>query len=113
MERHFKLEESLRTSPNRLTAPPDWTNVEVATVNETVILHAGGGRLEGEWHRQDSDEVLLVLQGELIVDFDDGQVSVGPGEGVLIKEQERHRTEVPENALLLSIEATDMQRLEA
>ena len=113
MERHFKLEEALRTSPNSLTAPPDWTNVEVATVNKTVILHAGGGRLEGEWHRQDSDEVLLVLQGELIVDFDDGQVSVGPGEGVRIKEQERHRTEVPENALLLSIEATDMQRLEA
>lgn len=110
--RHFKLEESLRTSPNRLTAPPDWTNVEVATVNDEIILHAGGGSLEGDWHRQDSDEALVVLCGELRVDFDDGQVSVGPGEGVLIREGERHRTEVPEDALLLSIEATDMKRLE-
>lgn len=112
MERHFKLEESLRTSPNRLTAPPDWTNAEVATVNDAVVLHAGGGRLQGKWHRQDSDEVLVVLRGKLIVSFDEEQVSVGPGEGVLIRAHERHRTEVPEDALLLSVEAVDMQRLE-
>ena len=112
MQRHFKLEDSLRTSPNRLTAPPDWTNAEVAAVNDSVVLHAGGGRLQGEWHRQDSDEVLVVLRGELRVGFDEEQVSVGPGEGVLIRARERHRTEVPEDALLLSVEAINMQRLE-
>jgi len=110
---HFKLEESLRTASNPLTAPPGWKNAEIATINETVVLHAGGGQLQGEWHRQNSDESLIVLQGELKVYFEDRQISVGPGEGVLIGAHERHRTEVPEHALLLSIEATDMQRLES
>ncbi|MGF1472280.1 MAG: cupin domain-containing protein [Rubrobacteraceae bacterium] len=112
MKRHFELEASLRESPNPLTAPPDWTHAEVATVNDAVVLHAGGGRLQGEWHRQDSDEVLVVLRGELRVDFDDEHISVGPGQGVFIRAHERHRTEVPEDALLLSVEATHMQRLE-
>lgn len=111
MHRHFGLEEALRTAPGRLTAPPAWTNAEVATVNDGVVLHAGGGRLQGEWHRQDSDECLVVLRGELRVEFDDEVVSAGPGEGVLIRAHERHRTEVPEGALLLSVEAVGMRRV--
>ena len=112
MVRHFDLQESLRTVPGRPTAPPGWTNAEVATVNDRVVLHAGGGSLRGEWHRQDSDECLVVLRGELRVDFDDETVLVGPGEGVLIRAYERHRTAVPDEALLLSVEAMDMRRLD-
>lgn len=83
----------------------------MATVNDSVVIHAGGGRLSGEWHRQDSDECLVVLRGELRVEFDDGVVRVGPGEGVLVRAHERHRTEALDGALLLSVEAVGMRRI--
>jgi len=43
-------------------------NSELGTVNGLSVLHAGSGRLNGSWHRLTSDEFLLVLQGELIVE---------------------------------------------
>lgn len=95
-----------------MTASPSWKNAEVGTVNDTVVLHAGGGRLEGGWHRQDSDECLLVVEGELVVEFDDGPVRAGPGEAILIAAGERHRAAVPSGCLLLSVEAIAMRRID-
>ena len=84
-------------------------NSELGTVNGLSVLHAGSGRLNGSWHRQTSDEFLLVLQGELVVEFDAGPLEAGP-EGILIAAGERHRTAVPEDCLLLSVEGVGMQR---
>ena len=81
-------------------------------MNGVTVLHAGGGRLDGRWHRQDSDEFLLVLEGELTVEFDAGPLSAGPGEAILIGAGERHRAVVPDGCLLLSVEAAGMTRSE-
>src|SRR5205807_933636 len=67
-------------------------------------------RLDGRWHRQTSDEFLLVLEGELVVEFDAGPLSAGPGEAILIAAGERHRAEVPADCLLLSVEGVAMER---
>ncbi|HEY8656476.1 MAG TPA: cupin domain-containing protein [Candidatus Limnocylindria bacterium] len=95
-----------------LRAPPSWINAEIATVNDQVVLHGGAGKLDGAWHRQDSDEFLLVLRGSLIVEFGLGPVTAGPGEGILISSGERHRATVPEDCLLLSVEGIGMTRVE-
>ena len=112
MGRTISLGQALADDPDPLRAPPDWANTELATVNGSVVLHAGRGQLEGRWHSQDSDECLVVLEGELIVEFDDGPQRAGPGEAILIGAGERHRTAVPESCTLLSVEGVAMQRVD-
>lgn len=109
----INLREALAADPAPLRAPPAWMNSELGTLNGVSVLHAGSGRLDGSWHRQTSDEFLLVLEGELTVDFDAGPLSAGPGEAIHITAGERHRTAVPDGCLLLSVEAVGMKRLEA
>src|SRR5213594_3480036 len=111
MGRKIGLARALADDPAPLRAPPDWRNTEVGTVNGATVLHAGSGRLDGSWHRQDSDEFLLVLQGELTVEFDAGPLSAGPGEAIHIAAGDRHRAAVPEGCLLLAVEAVGMKRL--
>jgi quercetin dioxygenase-like cupin family protein len=108
--RKISLRDALESDPSPLRAPPAWTNAEVGTVNGVSVLHAGSGRLSGGWHRQTSDEFLLVLEGELIVEFEAGPLSAGPGEAILIAAGERHRAAVPEGCLLLSVEGAGMKR---
>jgi quercetin dioxygenase-like cupin family protein len=108
--RKINLHEALASDPAPLRAPPAWTNTEVGTVNGVSVLHAGSGRLNGSWHRQTSDEFLLVLEGELTVEFDAGPLSAGPGEAIHIAAGERHRASVGERCLLLSVEAVGMKR---
>ena len=112
MGRKIGLVHALATDPAPLKAPPAWTNSEIGLVNGRTVLHAGGGRLDGKWHRQDSDEFLLVVTGELMVEFDAGPLVAGPGEAILISAGERHRTAVPKDCLLLSVEGVGMKRFE-
>jgi len=79
-------------------------------VNGMTVLHAGSGRLDGGWHQQTSDEFLLVLEGELVVEFESGPLAARPGEGILIAAGERHRAAVPVGCLLLSVEGVGMKR---
>jgi len=79
-------------------------------VNGVSVLHAGSGRLDGGWHRQTSDEFLLVLEGELVVEFEAGLLTAAPGQAILIAAGERHRAVVPVDCLLLSVEAVGMRR---
>jgi quercetin dioxygenase-like cupin family protein len=106
------LRDALASDPKPLRAPPAWSNTELGTVNGVSVLHAGAGTLDGRWHRQNSDEFLLVLEGELVVEFDAGPLTAGPGEAIHIAAGERHRAAVPRGCLLLSVEAVGMQRTE-
>jgi quercetin dioxygenase-like cupin family protein len=112
MAETLSLRDALANDPDPMRAPPAWVNAELGTVNGSVVLHAGGGRLEGGWHRQDSDECLLVLEGELVVELDSGELRAGAGEAILIRAHERHRAAVPDDCLLLSVEAVGMRRLD-
>jgi quercetin dioxygenase-like cupin family protein len=110
MGRRISLRDALATDPEPLRARPSWMNSELGSVNGVSVVHAGSGKLEGGWHRQTSDEFLLVLEGELIVEFEAGPLSAGPGEAILIAAGERHRATVPEGCLLLSVEGAGMKR---
>lgn len=102
---------SLLTAQGEPTAPPNWRNARLGDINGSVVLHAGGGQLEGSWHRQDSDECLIVVSGEVTVVFDDGPITGVAGECILIEAHERHRVLVPDQALLVAIESVDATRL--
>lgn len=93
------------------TAPPDWRNARLGVLNDRTVVHAGAGRLEGSWHRQDSDEYLIVIRGRVRVEFQDSAVEADPGECVLINAFERHRVTVADDALLVALESVDANRL--
>jgi mannose-6-phosphate isomerase-like protein (cupin superfamily) len=92
------------------TAPPNWTNARIGAVNSQVVLHAGGGELEGAWHRQDSDEVLIVLKGGCTVEGESGPTTAGPGQCVLVSAHERHRVTCLPGTVLVAVEGCTARR---
>jgi len=47
---------------------------------------------EWVWHQHDeTDEFFLILEGEFDMDFEDGTVTVGPGEILVVPKGTRHR----------------------
>ena len=45
------------------------------------------------WHRHpDSDETFLCVDGELVIEFEDGEVAVAPGQLVTVPADTLHRT---------------------
>jgi mannose-6-phosphate isomerase-like protein (cupin superfamily) len=62
----------------------------VAELNDSYVKLA---KLKGEflWHRHETeDELFLVLEGTLLVKFRDGEVSVKPGELIVIPRGVEH-----------------------
>jgi mannose-6-phosphate isomerase-like protein (cupin superfamily) len=57
------------------------------------------------WHKHDeTDELFLVLDGELVIHLRDGDVRLGPGELVVVPRGVEHRPEAAEDAHVLLIE---------
>lgn len=70
----------------------DWKNWIVADVNDHVV-RLSVMRRDFHWHRHsNSDEVLMPVEGNLIVDFEDQSMTVGVGEFVRVPQNVLHRT---------------------
>lgn len=68
-----------------------WTPKIVARMND---CHFKLVKLQGEfvWHRHDdTDEVFIVLGGEMRIDFRDGQVTLRRGEMIVVPRGVEHR----------------------
>lgn len=81
-----------------------WTQKVVAEMNDYQFKLA---RLEGEfiWHRHtDTDETFIVLEGELVIEFRDGEVTVGAGEMYVVKKGVEHKPSAARETKLLLIE---------
>ena len=81
-----------------------WSPKVVADLNDNHVLLA---KVQGEfvWHQHtDEDELFLVLQGELTIELRDGQVTLGPGELVVIPKGTEHRPVARDEAHLMLIE---------
>ncbi|HEX6435177.1 MAG TPA: cupin domain-containing protein, partial [Gemmatimonadales bacterium] len=69
--------------------------------------HVKLAKVQGEfvWHSHaDEDELFLVIQGELTIELRDGQVTLGPGELVVIPKGVEHRPVAREEVQLVLIE---------
>ena len=70
----------------------DWKNWVLAHVNDHVVRISVMAR-DFHWHRHsNSDEVLMPLEGSLIVDFEDQTVIVDTGQFVRVPQNVLHRT---------------------
>lgn len=81
-----------------------WSPRLVAQVNETDVKLV---KLQGEfvWHHHDrEDELFLVLQGRLLMQFRDREEWIEPGEFIVVPHGVEHRPVAPEEVHLMLIE---------
>jgi len=84
-----------------------WFNETLVTVNDAVIRM---GVIEGDfhWHKHDDqDEFFLVVEGELLIDLQDGDrtVTLGPHQGFSVPRGAVHRTRARGRTVILMVEA--------
>lgn len=68
-------------------------------------------RIEGSYlyHQHSKDEMYVVLDGELEVDYDDGSsVTVNQGESLVVRAGEKHRSRSDQGALVLMFKSRAM-----
>ena len=64
-------------------------------------------RVEGDfvWHsHEDTDETFLVLDGQLVIEFRDGSVTLGPGELFVVPKGKEHKPYAAAECRLMLIE---------
>ena len=91
--------------PAEAAAVEPWHNQTLTTVNDSVVRL---GVLHGDfhWHKHDDeDEFFLVLEGELLIDIEDGEtVSLGPHQGYTVPRGVVHRTRAPVRTTIVMVE---------
>jgi mannose-6-phosphate isomerase-like protein (cupin superfamily) len=97
---------SLRTEAARATG--DWENWPLTSVNDHVV-RLSVMRRDFHWHRHtDSDEVLMPVEGSLIVDFENETLTLDVGEFVRVPRNVLHRTRpAGDKVVTLSFEHKD------
>ena len=81
-----------------------WSPRVVGLVNDQYIKVA---KVKGElaWHKHDNeDEMFLVLYGKLVLQFEDGEVMLGPGDFYVVPKGRLHNPVAEEECGLALIE---------
>ncbi len=91
--------------PADAAAVEPWFNQTLTKVNDAVVRL---GVIEGDFHwhsHDDEDEFFLVLEGELLIDVEDGgTVTLGPHQGYTVPRGVTHRTRAPGRTVILMVE---------
>ena len=86
-----------------------WFNQTLTKVNESVVRV---GIVQGEyhWHKHDNDdEFFFVLEGQLLIDLEDGTIELNPNQGVTISKGIMHRPRAPQKTVMLMVETSAIQ----
>lgn len=86
-----------------------WFNQTLTRVNDSVVRV---GIIEGEyhWHKHDKDdEFFFVLDGQLLIDFEDKTVALDPNQGYTIPRGVLHRTRAPKKTVMLMVETWEIE----
>jgi len=88
-----------------MAANEPWFNQTLTAVNDAVVRL---GVIEGDfhWHKHDdTDEFFLVLEGELLLDIEEGEtVALRPHQGFTVPRGVVHRTRAPRRTSILMVE---------
>ena len=87
-----------------MAANEPWFNQTLTAVNDAVVRL---GVIEGDfhWHKHDdTDEFFLVLEGELLLDFEGETVALQPHQGFTVPRGVVHRTRAPRRTSILMVE---------
>jgi mannose-6-phosphate isomerase-like protein (cupin superfamily) len=81
-----------------------WAPKVVAQMNDYQLKLV---KIQGEfvWHSHaDTDEVFIVLDGQMRIELRDGQVNLGPGEMFVVPKGVEHRPSAPDECRILLVE---------
>jgi mannose-6-phosphate isomerase-like protein (cupin superfamily) len=81
-----------------------WFNQTLCKVNDLVVRV---GIIEGEyhWHKHDNDdEFFYVVEGQLLIDFEDRTVELSPRQGFVVPKGIVHRTRALQRTVILMVE---------
>jgi mannose-6-phosphate isomerase-like protein (cupin superfamily) len=81
-----------------------WFNQTLCKVNDSVVRV---GIIEGEyhWHKHDNDdEFFYVVEGQLLIDFEDRTVQLSARQGFVVPKGVTHRTRAPQRTVILMVE---------
>lgn len=90
------------------TCEQKWWNQTLCRVNDSV---ARIGVFHGEfhWHKHDrEDELFFVLDGTLLLDFEDHTVELAPRQAMVVPRGVVHRTRAQSRTVVLMIEAASV-----
>jgi len=85
-----------------------WWNQTLCKVNDAVVRL---GIVEGEYHwhsHKELDEFFYVVDGQLLIDLEDGVIALAPKEGFVVPRGVRHRTRAPKRTVILMVERADI-----
>lgn len=100
----MKAYESLNFAEKISRIGPHWTPRVIAEMNDYQFKVV---KLLGDfiWHdHHDTDETFIVLEGQLRIDFRDGQVLVNAGEMYVVAKGVEHKPSAEQEVKLLLIE---------
>ena len=81
-----------------------WWNQTLCKVNESVA-RIGVFLGEFHWHKHDNeDELFFVLDGLLLLDFEDRTVELRPRQGMVVPRGVVHRTRAEQRTVVLMVE---------
>ncbi|RLC77667.1 MAG: cupin domain-containing protein [Chloroflexi bacterium] len=98
--------QSIAEAADRLTKP--FTHTVIGQVDDYCAYLS---RFQGSYrfHKHDKDEMYLVLEGEINIDYPDGQcVTLRERESIVVKAGETHRSRSEEESLVLMFKAHDL-----
>ena len=62
-----------------------------------------------KYHAHNRDEMYLVLQGEIFIDFEDGRrVHIGPHESLVVEAGQAHRSGAAQESVVVMFKACDL-----
>jgi len=102
----MESKHNIREIAARLTEP--FKHLVVGQVDEycAYLTHIEGTYL---FHQHPKDEMYLVLDGELLIEYADGTaVTLGEGESLVVRVGEKHRSCSEHGALVLMFKAQDL-----
>ncbi len=102
----MKAKANIAQAAVRLTEP--FKHVAIGRVDDYCAYLT---RIQGTYlfHQHAKDEMYLVMEGEITVDYADGSsVTVGQGESLVVEAGERHRSRSEAGALVLMFKACDL-----
>ncbi|MEO7086345.1 MAG: cupin domain-containing protein [Gemmatimonadaceae bacterium] len=81
-----------------------WSPKVIGRVNDQFVKIA---KLKGEfvWHsHDDEDELFLIVKGQLVIQLEDGAVTMGPGQFVVVPRGVRHNPVAGDECWVVLIE---------
>ena len=82
-----------------------WFNQTLSKVNDSVVRI---GIVNGEYHWH-NDEFFFVLEGKLLIDFEDKTIELNPNQGITVSKGVMHRTRAPRKTVMLMIETASIR----